>query len=225
MRAFFIAIGLAIVASNVALADAGNDCFHFNIRSCTLIIEGRVKGDKRAAYHNRGQAYFFKGDNDRAIADYNQAVRLNPKDSVAYANRGNAYSNKGNNDHAIADYDQAIRLDPKAAFYHNRGYGYHNKGEYDHAIADYDQAIRLDPKAAYAYRNRGIVYSDKGEYDHAITDFDQGIRLDPNDAKAYNARAWALFNAARPKGLQAALAEAGSGKAPWQFLRLVKRTH
>jgi hypothetical protein len=32
---------------------------------------------------NRGEAYRAKGDNDRAIADYNVAIRLDPKDAFA----------------------------------------------------------------------------------------------------------------------------------------------
>jgi hypothetical protein len=31
------------------------------------------------AYYNRGTAYRAKGDKDRAVADYNEALRLNPK--------------------------------------------------------------------------------------------------------------------------------------------------
>jgi tetratricopeptide (TPR) repeat protein len=56
-----------------------------------------------------------KGDTDRAIADYNEGVRLNPKYAVAFYNRGNAYSRKGDTDRAIADYSEAIRLYPKYA--------------------------------------------------------------------------------------------------------------
>src|SRR6266403_339236 len=55
-----------------------------------------------------------KGDNDRAIADYNEAIRLDPKHARAFHHRGYAYSDKGDNDRAIADYNEAIRLNPKS---------------------------------------------------------------------------------------------------------------
>ena len=50
----------------------------------------------------RGFAYDAKGDNDRAIAEYGEAVRFDPKDAVAYHNRGRLYRVKGDNDRAIA---------------------------------------------------------------------------------------------------------------------------
>jgi Flp pilus assembly protein TadD len=41
-----------------------------------------------AAYNNRGFAYLKKGDNDRAIADFTQAIQLDPKDALAYGAAG-----------------------------------------------------------------------------------------------------------------------------------------
>ena len=147
------------------------------------------------AYNDRGVAYADKGEYDRAIQDYDQAIRLNPNYAFAYYHRGNAYANKGESDRAIQDYDQAIRLDPNSAlFYTNRGAAYANKGEHDRAIQDYDQAIRLDPNYARAYNNRGNAYSRKGEYDRAIQDYDQAIRLNPNYAYAYYHRGNAYAN-------------------------------
>ena len=62
---------------------------------------------------------------DRAIADYTEAIRLDPKYANAYSNRGVAYSDKGDKDRAIADFTEAIRLDPKYAdAYNNRGFAY-----------------------------------------------------------------------------------------------------
>ena len=100
---------------------------------------------------------------DKAIADYTEAIRLDPKFAEAYYNRGVAYENKGEYDKAIADYTEAIRLDPKyAEAYNSRGFAYGNKGEHDKAIADYTEAIRLDPKYANAYYNRGVRLREEG---------------------------------------------------------------
>jgi len=133
--------------------------------------------------------YRFPGpalsDYDRAIVDYTEAIRLDPKFAFAYNNRCNAYHRKGDNDRAIADCTEAIRLDPKYAFaYNNRGLAYAGKGDYDRAIVDYTEAIRLDPKYALAYNNRGNAYFKKGDYDRAISDYTEAIRLDPKLASA-----------------------------------------
>ena len=64
---------------------------------------------------NRGVAYSSKGDQDRAIADFNEAIQLDPKYALAFASRAFAYASKRDNDRAIADFNEAIRLDPKNA--------------------------------------------------------------------------------------------------------------
>ena len=46
-------------------------------------------------YFDRGLAKQRKGDLDGAMADYNQAIKLNPKDANAYNNRGNVKSDEG----------------------------------------------------------------------------------------------------------------------------------
>lgn len=70
-----------------------------------------------AIYFYRGISYYFMSDLDRAIADYNHAIILQPRDDVAYYNRGNVYYFKGNYERAIADYDQAIKLKSEEAPY------------------------------------------------------------------------------------------------------------
>ena len=141
------------------------------------------------AFDNRGSAYHDKGDNDRAIADYNEAVRLNPKSGMAFHNRGVAYLEKGDNDRAIADYSEAIRIDPEdASAFNGRGVAYRAKGDLDRASADYNEAIRLDPKSGKAFVGRGDVFSTKGDFERAIADYNEAIRLNPKSSVAYFAR-------------------------------------
>jgi len=136
----------------------------------------------------------MQGDYERAIADLNEAIRLDPKSAVAYNNRGSAYAFQGDIDRAIADFSEAIRLDPKfAAAYNNRGFAYLNQGRTDRAIADFDEAIRLDSKFADAYSNRGKLYQMQGNNDRAIADLSEAIRLDPKSADAYYNRGLAYL--------------------------------
>jgi tetratricopeptide (TPR) repeat protein len=145
-------------------------------------------------YFNSGYANYQKGDSDRAIADYTQAIRIDPNLAIAYCNRGLAYYKKGMYDQAIVDYNQALWLDPNDALaYDNRGAAYHGKGDYDRAIADYNQAIQLDPNLVLAYNNRGFAYYNKGDYDRAIRDYEVALRIDPNYVYAYNNRGLAYY--------------------------------
>jgi len=109
------------------------------IIACTQSINsGKWKGRNQAVnYTNRGNRYRDKGDLDHAIADFNEAIRIDPEHVMAFNNRGVAYSYKGDLDRAIADYNEAIRIDPKFAMaFINRGAAYSDKGDIDRAIAD-----------------------------------------------------------------------------------------
>jgi len=64
------------------------------------------------AYFNRGYAKYLCSDFKGAIADYNKAIKLEPKFAIAYANRGTAKEYLGDIKGALADYEKAIQLDP-----------------------------------------------------------------------------------------------------------------
>jgi tetratricopeptide (TPR) repeat protein len=87
-----------------------------------------------------------KDDLDRAIADYNQAIQLNPKYGRAYVNRGSAWGTRGDLDQAIADYNQAILLDSKdTKAYCNRGMVWEKKHGLQAALADFKMHAQLAP--------------------------------------------------------------------------------
>jgi tetratricopeptide (TPR) repeat protein len=106
--------------------------------------------------NERGNVYFTKGKYDRAIQDYDQAIRLDPRNSLAFGNRAAAYGEKGEYDRAFQDFDQAIRLDPNyAEAFYNRGSVELNIGDYNRAIRDFDQAIRLKPRGS-SHRHKAL---------------------------------------------------------------------
>ena len=63
----------------------------------------------------RGNAYRARGDNERAIADFGEAIRLAPKFADAYYNRGLAHLYSGTPAKALADVNEASELDPADA--------------------------------------------------------------------------------------------------------------
>ena len=64
------------------------------------------------AYFHRGSAHFIQRDYNKAIVDYDAAIRLNPSYLKAYHIRGNAYFLQGAYEKAIADFDKVVQLDP-----------------------------------------------------------------------------------------------------------------
>jgi lipoprotein NlpI len=136
-----------------------------------------------------GNDYTAKGEYDRAITQYNKAIKLDPKEAWSYNNRGLAYHKKGEYSKAITDYTKTIELDPRhRVAYYNRGNTYTYKGEFESAIANYNHAIGLDPKFKQAYVNRGTVLYYKGEHDKAIADFNKAIKQYPKYAQAFKSR-------------------------------------
>jgi tetratricopeptide (TPR) repeat protein/membrane associated rhomboid family serine protease len=156
------------------------------------------------------------GDLDQAIAEYTEAIELDPKIAEAYNDRGIAYLKKEQFDQAISDFNNAIELKPKLAMAHNnRGIAYLKKEQFDQAISDFNNAIELKPKLAMAHNNRGLAYFYKKEYEkawddvqkaqnlgyqvhpeflkqlrytRAITDLNKAIEINPRDADAYYKR-------------------------------------
>src|SRR5215467_1073897 len=122
MQRVIFCAAAALTAFGVAAAPAAADDLAIcvapgnqdAIAACSRLIQGNPRN--ATAFISRGFAYERKGDVARAIADYDQAIRLNPTDARVYAltytRRGMLYYNKGDHERAIADYDQAIRINP-----------------------------------------------------------------------------------------------------------------
>ncbi len=138
-------------------------------------------------YIKRGRFYLFKGEYDHAIANFDQALQLDPQSEPAYFSRGRANKLDGNYEQAFRDYTHTIQINPKAvAAYVNRGQIYNLEGDHDRAIADFNQAIQLDAGRPIPYLDRGVAEVAKGEYNQAIADFNSALKIDPNFSPAYN---------------------------------------
>jgi lipoprotein NlpI len=151
-----------------------------SIEACTVLIQsGReTKKNLAVALNNRCGSYVNKGQFAQAIADCDEAIRLNPKLVEAYGNRGNAYRSSREYDRALQDYDHALQLKPDfAGAYNGRGWTYRAQGDLDRAIHDFDQAIRLDPGLKFAFTGRGSANFIAGRFSQAVTDLQHSINL------------------------------------------------
>lgn len=196
----------AVVAAVAACGGAAAEedlCAHGSgdvaIADCTRAIQsGRYTGHALALkFSNRGVEWRIKGDYERAISDYDDAIRLDPDYADAYYNRCIAYNRQRKFDLALPDCNQAIALGPgantlnatgqeklsadrsKSDYYTQRGVAYHGRNEIDRAIADYGAALRLYPKNVAALNNRARAYDDKGDSARARADRDAAKRLAP----------------------------------------------
>ncbi len=129
-------------------------------------------------YFNSAYYCADKGDYQKAVEFYNEAIRLNPQDAMAYNNRGWAYNELGQHERALRDFDEAIRLSPDDAnAYFNRAYAHAELGQHTQAIEDLNEAIILDPEFAVAYHNRGVAYENLGMLTGAERNFRKAKEL------------------------------------------------
>ena len=111
-----IAAGMLFAPAFAASQKDHEDCSKAGgdiaIPSCTRIINDHNESvrNRAIAYYNRGSAWSDKGDNDRAIADYSEAIRLDPKGAGSYRSRGHANFDKGDFTAAAADLLRASDL-------------------------------------------------------------------------------------------------------------------
>jgi tetratricopeptide (TPR) repeat protein len=186
-----LAAAPAFALNHTVYEDCSADDPDRNIVGCSSIIDDRGESatNRAHAYVRRALAYDSKGDFDRAIADFTDAISLGPDNFRAYAARGGAWYFKGELDRAISDFDQAIRSDPEDAFaYHMRGVAMIDKNDPKRAIADFTDAIRFNPRDVIAYDDRARAWRTLGEPDRAIDDLTKAIEIDPSPANDINGR-------------------------------------
>jgi tetratricopeptide (TPR) repeat protein len=161
-------------------------------------------------YYDRGIAYADVADIDRAIAAFDAALKLDPKQVGALAGRAAARQYKGDVAGALADYDAAIALatqegqrlaqgagtrrdtaDLRAAIstqnaklaqlYYNRGTVHESAGQRTEAIADYSKAIELQPRFDDALLARGELYRQENRLNDARADLQLALRYADDD--------------------------------------------
>jgi tetratricopeptide (TPR) repeat protein len=92
---------------------------------------------------------------DGAIADYNQAISLNPKLAEVWFNRAAAWVEKREMERAISDYSRAIEVTPGFAnAYANRGLARLELGQEFAAQQDFTQCFNLDIKLKSSLEER-----------------------------------------------------------------------
>jgi tetratricopeptide (TPR) repeat protein len=146
------------------------------------------------AFRTRVEKYWgtIKRGQEQALADYGEAIRLDPKNAGYRKSRAKIYAALGENEKRLADLSEAIRLDPKD--YNalaERCRVYEERGDLDKAIADATDGIRKQtgPSTIYIYSRRASFYGRKGDLDKAIADLTEAIRICPNYRQAYERRA------------------------------------
>jgi protein O-mannosyl-transferase len=182
-----------IIIANSLLAFSRNNVWKDDL---TLWTDNTLKSPNSArSLLNRGVEYGKRQQWDKALQDYNTAIKLNPDFGPAYVNRGIAYNNLNIWDSVIPNYTHALRLgvDSVNSFY-NRGLAYAHIGVMDKALTDFSSAIVLNPGYAKAYYNMGYVYGSLQQWDKALAAYTGAIDHDNAYSEAYLNRGYVFEN-------------------------------
>ena len=148
--------------------------------------------DRAWALLYRGNAYIFKEDTesyDKALADFEEIVKIQPGNPEGYTGRGLVYARKGDYGKAIEEYDHALSLRPNDfEALNRRGNSYFYRKEYDKAIDDYGKAIAVQPDSGTVLYNRANAYTEMGEYDKAVADYNSALKIHPDYVLYYYRR-------------------------------------
>jgi tetratricopeptide (TPR) repeat protein len=172
--------------SQAALSAAQNHRF---ARALVILDHLIERSPSATHYSNRGLVYLWSGRADRALADCNRALDLDPAMAQAYNNRANCYAALDRWTEAISDYERAIDLNPfnvRARI--NLGITLRDMEQYDRALEAFDEAMMFRQLAEHIYVERGRTYHLRGDWNCAIADYNRALSILSRTETAATAR-------------------------------------
>ena len=134
--------------------------------------------------YKRGQIYAMKHAYPLAIQDFNEAIRLNPKDVESYNNRCWTLAAIGDLQPALKDCNEALRLDPgRADALDSRGLVNLKLGRTAEAIRDYSEALEKNSLSVSSLFGRGIAEQRSGT--DGSLDLGKAKSMDPGIVKEF----------------------------------------
>jgi protein O-mannosyl-transferase len=144
-----------------------------------------VSWDNARAHANLGVALARDGRRDVAIAEYEEALRLDPRSAETHNNLALAFAGEHQPENALAHYLEAVRLKPDYPNAHtNLANLLDDGGRTVEAIGHYREAIRLEPDHTLARMNLAIALAKRGELAEAIAQLEAVLLLEPGNQDA-----------------------------------------
>jgi hypothetical protein len=152
----------------------------------TLTAKLNDNPDDASTLYRRGQVYASKGAYNLAIRDFDDSIRINPRDVEAYNNRCWARTVVGDLQAALRDCNEALRLRPNFVdALDSRGLVNLKSGQTKNAIADFDAALRINPRLTSSLYGRGLAKQRNGSISEGDLDINNAKAMDPNIVKEF----------------------------------------
>ena len=136
------------------------------------------------AYHLRAESHWYGGSLSEAVADYSQALELNPKDVSAFLGRGQVFMERRDFNRAIEDLDAAIgsidsvpgadatwKAEFEAFARNGRAATYAGLGDFGRALEEFGKSVELCPENAWVYYNLAEAYQNHGDQKNAVENY------------------------------------------------------
>jgi protein O-GlcNAc transferase len=128
----------------------------------------------------------LNGEIDAAIGQWEQVLRINPRDFATLANLGSALSQEGRHTEAIARLRKALVIDASQAQVHyNLGNSLLATNELEAAIRSFQAAVARNPRFTEGRNNLGVAYRRAGRLADARTEFAAAVAANPEYADAH----------------------------------------
>src|SRR5437016_8074238 len=97
-------------------------------------------------YFVRARFYEERGEPAKALTDYDQTLKLDPRMAEAWQNRGIIHFKLAHIDESISDFDQFLKLDPAQAPYHwQRGICYYYAARFEDGRKQFELHQTVNP--------------------------------------------------------------------------------
>lgn len=150
------------------------------------------------ALNKRGELRADAGRNAEAMADFDDALAMDPDCWRATHNRGVLLAQAGAFAEAFDAFNETVARKPSfAKGYSNRAALFVQAGDFQASMNDYARAIETDPDLAIAHKGRGRVCHMVGHMEQALRHLDAAALLAPEDASVASCRADLLVDMGR----------------------------
>jgi predicted AlkP superfamily phosphohydrolase/phosphomutase len=141
---------------------------------------GYITGDNPDAHNNLGQRYQKNGEYEKAIAEYEKAIRMNPNFSGAINNLGICYGKLKRFREAEETFRKALAINPSDAYaMNNMAVMFMERGDLEQAKSFAEKAVAVEPNYANAHMTLGVIYANLHEYERAAASFRRALEIDP----------------------------------------------